>query len=180
MKSSILFTIILFFFGTYAAQGLPSQKSPTAKRNLENISTTSKNANTYPHDEKAIGASDSLKISRRLPNDSENRMEERSASKKHLRSKVKNIDRKETSDSIGPQRKLTSIDELFGKPIGQWEIEDWLMIILLFFIFSAIISFFRRCYCCGCDLCDLITCFFCWEICCDPSAGIGYAGGALC
>jgi len=69
--------------------------------------------------------------------------------------------------------------QIFNKPINQWEFRDWITLLILLFILSAVLGCMRRIRCCGCDLVDLIACWCCYEICCDPSGGMDYGGG-LC
>jgi MFS superfamily sulfate permease-like transporter len=71
-------------------------------------------------------------------------------------------------------RNLTNIHELVDRPIDQWDLQDWIFLLIVLFIISMIFRIFSRIGCCGCSLMDCLTCWFCWELFCDPSPGMDY------
>jgi hypothetical protein len=79
-----------------------------------------------------------------------------------------------SNTSTRVQRKLTNIHELVDRPIDQWELQDWIFLLVVLFIISIIFRIFSRISCCGCSLMDCLTCWFCWELFCDPTPGMDY------
>lgn len=76
-------------------------------------------------------------------------------------------------------RALETIDDLFRKRIEEWELEDWILILVVLFVLSFVFRILARIGCCGCSLLDCLACFICWDLFCDPSPGLNYAGGLV-
>lgn len=76
-------------------------------------------------------------------------------------------------------RALQTVDDLFRKRIEEWELEDWILILVVLFVVSLVFRILSRIGCCGCSLLDCLACFICWDLFCDPSPGLNYAGGLV-
>jgi len=76
--------------------------------------------------------------------------------------------------TVKGQRKLGNMHDLFNTRIDEWELQDWLLALVLLFVLSIVLRVLGRIHCCGCSALDCLACFFCWEICCDPSPGMNY------
>jgi len=177
MKTSVVLQIFIALLYALASEGIPA---PNDKIQLTNMSLQTPSTSEAQEIEHPVS-----KSIRNLGQTSHGT--KAGDSTKYLRGKSKQLLEKtrsndeviEITDSNAPERELTNANDVFGifrKPIGQWEIEDWIVLLLLLFVLSMVLRCMRRIRCCGCDLLDCIGCYFCYEIFFDPSPGLNYGG----
>mmetsp|Transcript_8137 Transcript_8137/g.10340 ORF Transcript_8137/g.10340 Transcript_8137/m.10340 type:complete len:149 (-) Transcript_8137:349-795(-) len=80
----------------------------------------------------------------------------------HQQERIKTIDG--TEDDQKRHLGAESLARLFSTPIGQWTIHQWIVVFILIWL----LGYFLRC--CPC-IYDILACFCCYELFCDPNPG---------
>ena len=90
-------------------------------------------------------------------------------SRKPEESKARHLTTSKAGGDVGSigtvtgQRRLNSMHDIFNTRIDEWELQDWLLALVLLLIVLPILV--------QGTLLASLPCFLWWEICCDPSPG---------
>ena len=169
MKTTFVLRILLSAVYAFTSEG-------TVIPNVIATATSSQ-ALTFTATNETFHALKHFRIIEQPPHEEETTERRYLRGKKHLPVKIQhnddNVEEKITHKK-DLKRELTNADELFRKPIGQWDIEDFILLFIILFAVSTFLRCLRRIHCCGCDILDCIGCYFCYELFFDGSPGLDY------
>ena len=168
MKTSILLQLFLTILSVLSSQGT---KTSNDVINAPGIVPNSETTHTNASNEASL-TQNKIDLDRSLQSsDNKQRSKNLRGTSNKLSSPQKSL--KDSTDSATPHRNLSNAEEIWRKPITQWDLEDWILFFILFYVFLFVINCLGRIHCCGCSVLDCLGCYFCYQICLEPS-GLDY------